>query len=234
MKPSNIIVGKHGETLVHLGGIILIIWIEPIFRNHDPRSGEKAIMRGPKPVPVILTDEQRDALHALIRRHLTPQQVVVRGQIILDAAEGRSNLAIARSRQVSLEMVRLWRDRWMLFQPIPLAELSLDERLRDAPRSGKKPRITPEQICAMVAVACEAPSQSGRPITHWTHREIADEMIKRGIVEQISPRHAARILKKSGPQTPLGSPLVELGTGRPVRHQGYRRLPVVPRRAGLG
>jgi putative transposase len=191
-------------------------------------------MRGPKPQAVELTDEQRTALETLIRRHLTPQQVVLRAEIILDAADGRSNLAIARSRQVSLETVRLWRERWMLFQPIPLSELSLEERFRDAPRSGKRPRITPEQICAIVAMACEAPSQSGRPITHWTNREIADEIVKRGILDQISPRHAARILKKSGPQTASGKRVVELGAGRSLRDAGHRRLPVVPRRGGLG
>src|SRR5262249_48005452 len=111
---------------------------------------------------------------------------------------------------------------------------SLQERLRDAPRSGKKPRLTPEQICAIVAMACEAPSQSGRPITHWTNREIADEIVKRGIVDHISPRHAARILKKSGPQTALGSGVVELGARPPVRDASHRRVPVVSRRAGLG
>src|SRR3954453_9708038 len=109
-------------------------------------------MRGPRPLAVTLTDEQRTALQTLIRRHLTPQQVVLRARIVLDAAEGRSNLAIARSRHVSLEMVRLWRDRWMLLQPIPSVELSLEERLRDAPRSGKKPRLTAERICAIVAM----------------------------------------------------------------------------------
>jgi putative transposase len=191
-------------------------------------------MRGPKPVPVELTEDQRDALQRLIRRHSTPQQIALRAQLILDAAEDRSNLAIARARHVSLETVRLWRDRWMLFQSIPLSELSLEERLRDAPRSGKRPRITPEQICAIAAMACEAPSQSGRPISHWTHREIADEIVKRGIVEHISPRHAARILKKSGPQTALGSGVVELGARRSVRDLGPRRVPVVPGRLGLG
>jgi putative transposase len=191
-------------------------------------------MRGPKPVAVALTDEQRIALETLIRKHMTAQPVVLRAQIILDAAAGRSNLAIARSRQVSLETVRLWRERWRLFQPIPLAELSLEARLRDAPRSGKRPRITAEQICAIVAMACQAPSESGRPITHWTNREIADEIVKRGILDHISPRHAARILKKSGPQTALGPGVVELGARPSVRDAGHRRLPVVPRRAGLG
>jgi hypothetical protein len=219
---------------VQLGVIDLIIGFEPILPNLSLTPLEATIMRGPKPVAVLLTDEERTALQTLIRRHLTPQQVVLRAQIILDAAEGQSNLAIARSRHVSLEAVRLWRERWMLFQPIPLSELSLEERLRDAPRSGKRPRITAEQICAIVAMACEAPSQSGRPITHWTNREIADEIVKRGIVDHISPRHAARILKKSGPQTALGSRVVELGARRPLRDAGHRRVPVVPRRTGLG
>src|SRR5262249_22289303 len=158
------------------------------------------------------------------------QQVAVRAQIIWDAAEGRSNWAIARARHVSLDTVRLWRDRWMLFQAIPLSELSLEDRLCDAPRSGKRPRITPEQICAIAAMACEAPSQSGRPITHWTNREIADEIIKRGIVAHISPRHAARILKKSGPQAPPGPGVVERAARCPVRDSGHRRVPGVPRR----
>jgi putative transposase len=191
-------------------------------------------MRGPKPVTVKLTDEQRIALETLIRKHTAAQQVVLRAQIILDAAAGRSNLAIARAHHVSLETVRLWRQRWMLFQPIPLAELSLDERLGDAPRSGKRSRITAEQICAIVAMACAAPSESGRPITHWTNREIADEIVKRGILDHISPRHAARLLKKSGPETALGAGVVELRTRPAVRDPGHRRVPVVPRRAGLG
>jgi len=48
----------------------------------------------------------------------------------------------------------------------------------------------------MAALACEAPSEAGRPLSQWTGREIADEVMRRGIVQQISPRHAARLLKK--------------------------------------
>jgi transposase len=153
-------------------------------------------VRGPKPLAVDLTDEQSHALHALLRRHSTPQQVVLRAQIILAAAQGRSNAEIAQTYAVALDTVRLWRSRWAAFQKIPLAELSLEERFRDAPRAGRTARITAEQVCAIIAMACEAPEQSGRPITHWTSREIADEVIRRGIVDRISPRHAARILRE--------------------------------------
>jgi hypothetical protein len=83
-------------------------------------------------------------------------------------------------------------------------------------------------------MACEAPSQSGRPITHWTQREIADEVIKRGIVDRISPRHAARILKNQGPQAAPGPPVAELGSRRRLRDAGHRRVPGVPRRPRTG
>jgi putative transposase len=191
-------------------------------------------MRGPKPLAVELTDAQRDALQALVRRHSTPQQLARRAQILLAAADGRSNSEIARSFEVTRDLVQHWRARWQMFQPIPLRELSLEDRLSDAPRSGKPSTITAEQICAIVAMACEAPSQAGRPITHWTQREIADEVIKRGIVERISPRHAARILKNPGPQTAPGPALAQFRGRRAVRDPGPRRLRVVPRGAGPG
>ena len=191
-------------------------------------------MRGPKPLTVELTDEQGQALQTFIRRHSAPQQLVLRARIILLGADGQSNAAIAEVLQVGLDTVRLWRERWALFLPIPLADLSIEDRLADAPRSGKRPGITAEQVCAIVAMACEAPEQSGRPITHWTQREIADEVIKRGIVERISPRHAARILKKPRPQAASGPALAELPARRAVRDPGHRRVPGVPRRATPG
>jgi len=74
--------------------------------------------------------------------------------------------------------------------------LSVSERLVDAPRPGKPATITAEQICQIVAMACEAPAAFGRPISQWTGREIADEIKKRNIIEEISPRHASRLLKR--------------------------------------
>lgn len=145
---------------------------------------------------VELNDPERQGLETLVRRYSTPQQAAQRGRIILAAAAGFNNSQIARQLGLDVDTVRFWRNRWLGLRAASLEDLSLEERLRDAPRPGAPARITPEQVCQIVALACDAPSQSGRPISQWTSREIADEVAKRGIVEQISPRHAARLLKK--------------------------------------
>jgi len=153
-------------------------------------------MRGPKPPKITLTAAQRQGLEVLVRRHLTPQRIALRARIILAADEGENNSQIARRLGICLDMVRLWRNRWLGLQPISLEDLSVEERLRDAPRPGTPRRISDEQVCQIVALACEAPELSGRPISQWTGREIAEEIKRRGIVAEISDRHAARLLKR--------------------------------------
>ena len=153
-------------------------------------------MRGPKPPMVELTSDERQGLQALVRRHKTAQQIALRAGIILAAADGQNNTQIGRILSVDTDTARHWRQRWLGLAPISLDDLSVQERLSDAPRPGAPARITPEQVCQIIALACEAPSQSGRPISQWTSREIADEIVSRDIVESISPRHAARLLKR--------------------------------------
>ena len=68
--------------------------------------------------------------------------------------------------------------------------------LSDEPRSGAPPKFTPEQVVAIVALACEPPADSERPISHWTPTELAAEAIKRGIVDSISPRQVDRFLAR--------------------------------------
>ena len=158
-------------------------------------------MRGPKPTAITLTAAERQGLEVLLRRHSTPQQLVLRARIVLAAAAGRNNAQIARECAVDVTTARLWRGRWLGLQAVSLADLSVEERLTDAPRSGKPAGITAAQQCRIVALACAAPSESGRPISQWTGREVADEIVARGILSAISPRHAARLLKRgrSGP-----------------------------------
>jgi len=153
---------------------------------------------------VILSEEEQAALEQFTKRHKSGQQLVLRARIVLAAGEGHSNAEIARRLSVSVETVRLWRDRWAAGEGIPLKDKAIEERLADAPRPGAPARISMEQRCQMEMLACEAPSLSGRPISQWSGREIAEELVQRGIVERISRRHAARLLKK-GASNPIGS-----------------------------
>jgi len=153
-------------------------------------------MRGPQPPAVALSETERRDLAALVRQRRAPQQLAVRARIILAADVGQNNSQIARHVGVDVATVRLWRGRWLALTAVPAADLSVAERLEDAPRPGGPCRITAEQVCRIIALACEAPATADRPISQWTGREIADEVVQRGIVARLSPRHAARLLKR--------------------------------------
>lgn len=169
-------------------------------------------MKGPKPPEISLSDTERQALEKLGKAHSTEQQLVPRARIVLAAGKGLNNAQVARELRVSIDTARQWRDRWLLLQPIPLTDLTVEERLQDRYRSGKPSQITADQLCQIEALACEKPETSERPISQWTGREIADEIMKRGIVKTISPRHAARLLKIWGSQTAPDSLLAHTQT----------------------
>lgn len=153
------------------------------------------MVSGPKPPAVHLSDGERQELEKLVKRHSTEQQIALRARIVLAAAAGKGHAQIGRELQVTVDTARLWRQRWLDLQAIPASELNAEERLQDLPRPGAPAKITADQLCQIEALACEKPAASERPISQWTSREIADEIIKRGIVSAISPRHAARLLK---------------------------------------
>jgi transposase len=142
--------------------------------------------------PVTVLPDQREALEQLVRTHSTAQQLALRARMIVHAAEGIGVRESARELGVWPKTVRYWRKRWRQADD----KCSVCERLADAPRSGAPPTYTPEQICAVVAMTCEKPSDSERPISQWSQREIADEAIRRGLVPKISQRSVGRFLKK--------------------------------------
>ena len=153
-------------------------------------------MCGPEPPAVTLTAAARRDLEALAGAHRTPQQLALRARIVLAAADGANNAEIGRRLGIEADTARLWRARWLGLGAVPLEELGVAERLEDAPRPGGPCRITAEQVCRVTALACEAPAASERPISHWSGRELAEEAVKRGIVDRLSPRHANRLLKR--------------------------------------
>ena len=153
-------------------------------------------MPGPKAPKISLTEDEHQELVTLIRAHKTSQHVSFRAQLLLQLAAGHTTREVAEDLNTSRLTVRRWRRHW-LGRP----ECRVVERLQDAPRPGTPATFSAEQWCQIMASACEPPEASGRPISHWTPREIAAEAIKRGLVATISERHVGRFLKSGRPET---------------------------------
>ena len=168
-------------------------------------------MRGPEPTPVRPSAPLRAVLERLARRQTCPQRLARRLQLVLAAAEGLNNEQVARRLGLDRSTARAWRVRWLVAAPRLEAAVAAgdDERqlaqavidaLDDAPRAGRPPAFSAEQVVQIVALACEPPPSSDRPASHWTPRELADEAVKRGIVAAISPRSVERFLGSGRPQ----------------------------------
>jgi transposase len=129
--------------------------------------------------------------------HLTDRErsewEVERARIILLADTGVGVRATAARLGIGRATVQRWRRRW-LQAPVDWA---VSERLSDAPRSGTPPTLSPEQICSILALACEPPRRDGQEWVRWTHAELAAEAIARGIVPSISPDSIGRFLREA-------------------------------------
>jgi putative transposase len=200
-------------------------------------------VRGPKPPPIVLTPTQLDALQRLKRRQRSPQRLVRRVRIILEAASGTNNAQIAQLLGIDRGQVRTWRKRWLESAPrlqevaereekekagdgessssSALITAMIEEVLADEPRSGTPPIFSAEQVVRIVALACEDPRDCGRPVTHWTTPELADEAVKRGIVRSVSARSVGRFLGRGGSQASSRSLLAQQRPGG--RAGGLRR-----------
>jgi putative transposase len=166
-------------------------------------------------------------LEQLLRRHSSSQQTVLRIRILLAADEGFNQDQTARRLGVQLKTVKRWRHRWAEVSPAleaarteGIAGLELirmiEGLLSDRPRPGGPTKFSAEQIVQVVKVACETPQACGRPVSHWTSRELQDEVVKRGIVESISTRSVERFLKGGRPQAASEPVLAAFaGEGKP-------------------
>lgn len=159
-----------------------------------------------KAARIVFSERQQVILLEFSRSRSEPLSVRQRAQIILLAFAGRRNEEIASEIGLHRRQVGLWRRRWQkawraltsleCSEPNRLRE-AIREVLRDAPRSGRKGTFTAEQVTQILAVACENPELSSRPISHWTHRELRAEVIKRGIVADISESQVGRYLRQA-------------------------------------
>jgi transposase len=145
-----------------------------------------ATMSGPPAHPVRLTASQRHRLKKIARGHKSPHRDRLRAQIVLDAAAGHANAAIARRCRVTANTVRKWRGRFC-------AEAMAG--LRDRKRAGRPPRFTPVQRAQIKAMACELPATRGVALSRWSAAELANEAVAAGIVENICACTVARWLR---------------------------------------
>ena len=146
------------------------------------------------PKELKLSDCERLGLQQLINRHNTPQQIALRGKIILLASEGKNHRGIARTLNINRQTARTWRNRWLESDG---KDLSSCQRLQDFERVGAPVKFSMEQVIELFALACSPPEDYGRPISHWTPRELAEEIMKQGIIESISVRHIGRLLEEA-------------------------------------
>ena len=163
-----------------------------------------------KAAKVVITEVQQRLLWEMTKSRMCAKGLALRAQIILAAFDGQSNEQIAERLECERHSVGLWRRRWQknfdkliqaecVGRPGELRRLIEDTVLADAPRAGRPSRFTADQIALIFTVACEPPQKSGRPISHWTQPELAEEVVKREIVPAISARHLGRFLKDGGP-----------------------------------
>lgn len=160
-----------------------------------------------KAAKVIITERQQEILDEFSRSRSEPYFLRQRSTLILLAFAGLRNEQIAPQVGLERHQVGIWRSRWAeAFDDLVLVECledatalrkALRELLADAPRPGSPGKFSAEQLAQLFAAACEDPQKSGLPFTHWTHAELAKEVIKRGIVPSISVRHLGRLLDEA-------------------------------------
>ena len=154
---------------------------------------------------VKTTERQKEILSILARSSQLAYAQVIRARIVLALAKGKSNAETAEEISCHANTVSKWKMRWLRQQEV-LAELEpelsrqdyrkqLEASLSEEERSGRPPHFSAEQLCQIVAMACEAPEKYGYPVTHWTAKELALAVVRQGIVESISTRHIGRFLK---------------------------------------
>jgi transposase len=156
---------------------------------------------------LLITERQQAVLRQFAAAPTSPVRLAQRAKIILRAFEGQENQAIAAAIDLDPTAVGLWRRRWVRAWPkliqVECTEThaafrrAIQDVLSDRPRSGNPGQFTPEQVTQILALACEPPEHSGRPITHWTYKELADEARKRGLVASISEAQVGRYLREA-------------------------------------
>lgn len=133
----------------------------------------------PAAPPLPLSSGERTQLLEIRRYRSTPQSVALRIDVVLGAASGRSNHALARELGTSLPTVLLWRRRY--------AAEGLEGILTDHPRAGRPKTITADEEAAIVEATLRTQPANA---THWSVRSMAAaQEVSATTVHRIWQRH---------------------------------------------
>lgn len=117
----------------------------------------------PKTSPVIVLEPSHQAqLKQWESAHATPQQVALRCRIILAAAAGQQNLAIAKKLEVNRHTVELWRKR--------VRELGIDQVWEVASGRGRKAHYDQSKRDDIINATLQSKPKG---MTHWSCRLMA-------------------------------------------------------------
>lgn len=154
---------------------------------------------------MFLTETMYNILDELCKRKTAENCIIQRGKIILLAYQGLQNIQISPIVGLGRHAVGRWRRRWQksyaallaiqLKEPKAVLVRSVTDVLRDGHRSGAACKFSAEQVVELVSMACEDPRASGRPVEDWTGAELAEEMVKRKIVNSISVSRVNELLR---------------------------------------
>ncbi len=163
-----------------------------------------------KAAKTIITERQQEILRTFSRSVTAPSRLRQRASIIVLAFDGLLNEDIAERVGLTHRQVGRWRRRWAnawnrlidieCCESRAVLRRAIVAVLTDEPRPGAPAKFAPEQVTQILAVACEPPEKSGRPITHRTAQELTEEVIRRGIVVSISPSQVSRYLREAALQ----------------------------------
>jgi transposase len=120
------------------------------------------------PDRIEMNPSQQQRVRHLIRAGTTAQQLVLRARTVLLAASGWTNPKIAARVGVCVDTAGKWRHRWWV-RPGTAS-------LGDAKRSGRPPSLTPVQVAALKALACQPPEASGVPPSRWSCTDLAAQL----------------------------------------------------------
>lgn len=138
------------------------------------------------PIKIVLTDEEKAKLEATLKDNTLPDNIIKRIQSVLMLADGEYILHISNKLNLTRKMIRMWGRRYL--------KQGFDSLFRDAPRSGRPQSFSAEAHRLLLKMASEPPEKYGRK--KWSNKALKEELIKQGIVKNISAEIVRRKLKE--------------------------------------